>query len=305
MFLGLPAPERGFTMDVLKAIIMGVIQGLTEFLPVSSSGHLGLIKGLTGMETGDSILFDILLHFATLVAIVAVFYKDIIMLVVEFFGMCRDIIFNIAAFGKSLSGNKDIAYTRVINSTYRKFVLLLIVSTIPTGIIGVLMKDVVERTSGNLLVTGICLVCTGLILALSDFLSEGDKKLKDMDNADAFAIGTAQGIATLPGLSRSGTTIVAGMLCGLDRKFAARYSFIMSIPAVLGAFVLELFDIGKESVTAGDVGCYVLGMVIAAVLGFFALKFLLNIVVNRYFKYFAYYCGLVGIVSIIVYFARK
>lgn len=292
-------------MNVLKAIIMGIIQGLTEFLPVSSSGHLGLIKGLTGMDTGNSILFDILLHFATLVAIVAVFYKDIIRLVGEFFGMCRDIGFNMVAFGKSLSGGKEPAYVRVIDGSYRKFVLLLIISTIPTGIIGVFMKDMVENTSGNLLVTGICLVCTGLLLLLSDFLAEGDKKLKEMDNADAFAIGTAQGIATLPGLSRSGTTIVAGMICGLDRKFAARYSFIMSIPAVLGAFVLELFDLGEESVTAGDVGCYALGMVIAAVIGFFALKFLLNIVVNRYFKYFAYYCGLIGIVSIIVYFARK
>lgn len=292
-------------MDVIKAIIMGIVQGLTEFLPVSSSGHLGLIKGLTGMETGDSILFDILLHFATLVAIVAVFYKDIIKLVVEFFGMCRDIGYNIVAFGKSLSGGNSPTYARVINSTYRKFVLLLIISTIPTGLIGVFMKDIVERTSGNLLVTGICLICTGLILALSDFLADGEKKLKEIDNADAFAIGTAQGIATLPGLSRSGTTIVAGLLCGLDRKFAARYSFIMSIPAVLGATVLELFDIGEESVTAGDVGCYVLGMVIAAVIGFFALKFLLNLVVNRYFKYFAYYCGLVGIVSIIVYFVKK
>ncbi|MBQ6129842.1 MAG: undecaprenyl-diphosphate phosphatase [Lachnospiraceae bacterium] len=291
-------------MDILKAVLMGFIQGATEFLPVSSSGHLGLIKGLFGMEDA-SILFDVLLHFATLLAIFAVFFKDIIKLVVEFGLMCRDIFENIITFGKSLSAPGHSEYIHVLSSPYRKFVLLIIISTIPTGIIGVFMKDIVEYTSANLLVTGICLLCTGLILALSDFLADGDKKLKEMNNFDAFAIGTVQGIATLPGLSRSGTTIVAAILCGIDRKFAAKYSFIMSIPAVLGALILELFDIGSESVTGGDVGCYIVGMVIAAVVGFFALKFIMNIVVSRYFKYFAYYCGLIGLVSIIVYFVKR
>ncbi len=292
-------------MNILKAILMGVVQGLTEFLPVSSSGHLGLIKGLFGMEVGESILFDVLLHFATLVSITVVFFKDIAKLVTEFIGMCADIFHNIAALGRSLSGGRDPQYVKIISSAYRKFVLLLIVSTIPTGIIGVFMKDVVEYTSANLLVTGICLICTGLILVLSDFLSDGDKKLKEINNFDAFAIGTAQGVATLPGLSRSGTTIVAGLLCGLDRTFAAKYSFIMSIPAVLGALVLELFDIGKESIAAGDIGCYIVGMLIATVIGFIALRLLMNLVVSKYFKYFGYYCGLIGLVSIITFIVRK
>ena len=283
---------------------MGLIQGLTEFLPVSSSGHLGLIKALTGMEDAG-ILFDVLLHFATLIAICAVFYKDILKLVMEFGGMCRDIFGNIASLGRSLSGGREPEYVKVISNVHRKFVLLLIVSTIPTGIIGVFMKDIVEYASGNLLLTGICLICTGLILALSDFLADGDKKLKETGYWDAFAIGVTQGIATLPGLSRSGTTIVAGILCKMDRKFAARYSFIMSIPAVLGALILELFDIGTESVTAGDVGCYILGMFIAAIVGYIALRIVMKLVMGRYFKYFAYYCGAVGLVSIIVFFVKR
>ncbi len=291
-------------MSIGKAILMGVIQGLTEFLPVSSSGHLGLIKGLFGTEN-SSILFDILLHFATLIAIIAVFYKDVLRLVIEFAGMCRDIFFNMTALGKSLSGGRDPEYIKVIDNPYRKFVLMLIISTVPTGLIGVFMKDIVEYSSGNLIVTGICLICTGAILALSDFLADGDKKLKETNYGDAFAIGVSQGVATLPGLSRSGTTIVAGILCGLDRKFAAKYSFLMSIPAVFGALILELFDIGSESVTAGDVGCYLVGMLIAAVIGYFALRLLLNIVVSRYFKFFAAYCALIGIVSVIVYFVKK
>ncbi len=291
-------------MNVLKAILMGIVQGLTEFLPVSSSGHLGLIKGLFGMDS-QSILFDVLLHVATLISICAVFYKDVLRLVIEFGGMCRDIFGNAAALGRSLTDGKTPEYARVISSPYRRFVLLLIVSTVPTGVIGVFMKDIVENASGNLLVTGICLLCTGLILVLSDFLADGDKKLKEMNLGDSFSIGVAQGVATLPGLSRSGVTIVAGMLCGLDRKFAAKYSFLMSIPAVLGALILELFDLGSESVTASDVGCYILGMVIATVIGYIALRLLMNLVVSRYFKYFAIYCGAIGLISIIVYFVKR
>lgn len=291
-------------MNVLKAILMGIVQGLTEFLPVSSSGHLGLIKGLFGMDS-QSILFDVLLHVATLISICAVFYKDVLRLVIEFGGMCRDIFGNAAALGRSLTDGKTPEYARVISSPYRRFVLLLIVSTVPTGVIGVFMKDIVENASGNLLVTGICLLCTGLILVLSDFLADGGKKLKEMNFGDSFSIGVAQGVATLPGLSRSGVTIVAGMLCGLDRKFAAKYSFLMSIPAVLGALILELFDLGSESVTASDVGCYILGMVIATVIGYIALRLLMNLVVSRYFKYFAIYCGAIGLISIIVYFVKR
>lgn len=291
-------------MSVLKAILMGVMQGLTEFLPVSSSGHLGLIKGLFGMDS-QSILFDVLLHVATLISICAVFYKDVLRIVIEFCGMIRDIFGNAAALARSLTDGKTPEYSRIISSPYRRFVLLLIVSTIPTGIIGVFMKDIVENASSNMLVTGICLICTGLILALSDFLADGDKKLKEMNLGDSFSIGVAQGVATLPGLSRSGITIVAGLLCGLDRRFAAKYSFLMSIPAVLGALILELFDIGSESVTGSDVGCYILGMVIAAVIGYVALRLLMNLVVSRYFKYFAIYCGVIGVVSIITYFVKR
>lgn len=291
-------------MSVLKALLMGLIQGLTEFLPVSSSGHLGLINGL--FDTGEnSILFDVLLHFATLISITAVFYKDVFKLAIEFGGMVRDLFLNIASFGRSLSGGSSPEYVRVISNAYRRFVLLIIVSTVPTGILGVLLKNIVEFSSSNLLITGICLICTGLILALSDFLPEGTKKLKELNFADAFAVGSAQGVATLPGLSRSGLTIVAGILCGMDRKFAAKYSFIMSIPAVLGALILELFDLGGESVTAGDVGCYILGMIVAAAVGYIGLKFIMNIIVSRYFKYFAYYCGLIGLISIIVFFVKK
>jgi len=292
-------------MKVFQAIIMGVIQGLTEFLPVSSSGHLALIKAIFGVETESGILFDILLHVATLISICLVFRKDILKLIIEFFGMCGDIIHNLVIFFKSITNNgPGEMYEKVISNPYRKLVTLIICSTIPTGLIGIFMKDVVDYASTNLILTGICLLGTGCILFISDFLPDKGKKIKETSYPAAFAIGVSQGVATLPGLSRSGTTITACLLCGFDRKFAAKYSFIMSIPAILGALILELFDLGNESVTGSDVGCYILGMVIAAVIGYVALKLTMKFVVSKYFKYFAYYCFGLGVISIIVFLIK-
>ena len=288
-------------MNIVKALFMGIIQGLTEFLPVSSSGHLALIKQMFKMDTDTGILFDVLLHVATLISICGVYFKDVARLFMEFIGIAVDVFNNIIIFFKNLSGPKRDSYRPIITSSYRKFAVLIIVSTIPTGILGILLDDIVEAASSNLLVTGICLIGTGLILLLGDFLNGGDKKPKTAQMGDAFCIGTAQGIATLPGISRSGTTIVACLLCGFDRKFAVKYSFIMSIPAILGALLLELTKVGGESVSGGEVGCYLLGMVVAGAVGFLALRFVMKVVMSKFFKYFSFYCFGIGLVSIIVY----
>lgn len=291
-------------MKFLQAIFMGIIQGCTEFLPVSSSGHLALFKSIFSVESEAGILFDVLLHVATLISICLVFYKDILKLIVEFFGMCKDIFGNIVILCKSLSNPTQQGFNRVITNPFRKFVLLIIVSTIPTGLIGIFMDDVVEYASTSLIITGICLLSTGVILFISDYLPDKGKKLKEASYTDAFCVGITQGVATLPGISRSGTTITACLLCGFDRKFAAKYSFIMSIPAVLGALILELSHIGEEAITGSDVGAYIIGMIIAGVVGFFALQLTMKFVVSKYFKYFGFYCMGMGLISIIVFIVK-
>lgn len=291
-------------MKVLQAVIMGLFQGISEFLPVSSSGHLAVFKALFGYESDTGVLFDVLLHFATLISICGVFYKDIIRLVTEFVGMVSDIFSNALALSKSLAESNPPKYRKILKSSYRKFVLLIIISTIPTGFLGFLLRGVVEFSSSNLLIVGICFIGTGACLFLSDFLNISEKRLNEANYGDAFSIGCVQGVATLPGLSRSGTTIIAALLCGFDRKFAAKYSFIMSIPAVLGALILELTQISNETVTGGDVGCFILGMILATVVGFFALKFTMKMIVSKYFKYFSFYCLAIGIVSIIIHFVK-
>ncbi len=281
---------------------MGIVQGLTEFLPVSSSGHLAIFKNILGIDTDAGILFDVLLHTATLIAICLVYHKDVIKLIVEFFRIAADSFANTGTFfSNMISKEAPAPYKRLATSSYRKFVILIIISTIPTGILGIILKSTVEGLSGNLLVTGICLVGTGGILILSDYLAEGHKKPKEATYGDAALIGTVQGLATLPGLSRSGTTIVCGLLCGFDRKFALKYSFLMSMPAVLGALILELKDVETSGLEGSEIAAYILGMVFALVVGYIALKLMMKLVMSKYFKYFAYYCFLIGAVSIIAF----
>ena len=288
-------------MTIVQAIILGVIQGLTEFLPVSSSGHLAIMKNILRVDLETGALYDVLLHVATLVAICIVMRKDIAKLILAFSSIVRDVFTNFLIFIDRITHKDDQYYIKIMSSAYRRFVVLIIVSSIPTAIIGFLLNDIIETVENELLVPGICLIATAVIILISDFLADGTKKPKDATVYDAFAIGTAQGIATLPGLSRSGTTITACILCGFDRKFAVKYSFIMSMPAIFGALILKLSKISSETVTGGDIAVYIVGMVIAAVVGYFALIFTTKLVQKKSFKYFAFYCFGIGVVSIIAY----
>ncbi len=289
-------------MSLLEAILMGVIQGITEFLPVSSSGHLAIFKILFDIETDTGMLFDVLLHLGTLIAIFIAFYRDIFRMVEEAFAMLGDFFCDIRIFFGNVFFRRDEPYYRLVNNSYRKFVMLVIVSTIPTGIIGYKAADVVEAASEVLLVPGICLIVTSVLLFLSDRVEDGIKTPKNVTYSNAFFIGICQGYATLPGLSRSGTTITACLLSGFNRKFAVKYSFIMSIPAILGAVVLKLTDLAELKVTAADAGCYAAGILCAAVVGYVCIRTMLVVVRKRKFTFFAAYCLLVGLVSIGGYF---
>lgn len=289
-------------MSLLKAVIMGVIQGLTEFLPVSSSGHLALFKILFDVDTETGMLFDVLLHVGTLIAIFAVFYKDIFRMIREGFAIIGDFFCNVKIFAGNVFQGADEPYYMLISNSYRKFVMLVIVSTIPTGIIGFAAANVVEAASEILIVPGCCLILTSVLLFVSDRIADGKKMPKNVTYSNAFFIGICQGFATLPGLSRSGTTITACLFSKFKRSFAVRYSFIMSIPAVLGALVLELTDLSGVKVTTAEIGYYLAGVACAAVVGYIAIKTMLVAVREKKFTFFAVYCLVVGIVSIVGYF---
>lgn len=289
-------------MSILQAILLGLVQGITEFLPVSSSGHLSIIQNVFHIETDGGMLFDIMLHVGTLVAVFIVYRKDILRMIIEALRMCHDLIQNAKTLIHNKKQDDALRYKKIVHNNYRKFVLLVIVSTIPTGIIGYFAKNLVVAVSTTMLIPGVCLLLTGVLLLVSDISEDGHKVPKNVSYSNGFIIGICQGVATLPGLSRSGTTIAACLLSGFDRKFAVKYSFIMSIPAVLGAAILEIKDIGKETITFSQVGIYLVGAIIAGLVGYVCIKTMLVVVRKKKFKGFAFYCFAVGIFAIVAHF---
>ena len=285
-------------MAFLYAIVMGLIQGVTEFLPVSSSGHLAICKTLFHIEE-PGLFFDVLLHVGTLIAVFLCFWRDIVTLLQELIGMIGDCFYNLgqAVTGRGQAGGP--AYRRIVDNSYRKFDLLLLTATIPTGVIGIWDRHLVEKLGSLLPATGICLCITGVILLLADRIPEGDHTPRSTTYASAFLVGIAQGVATLPGISRSGSTIAACLACGFKKSYAVRFSFLLSIPAILGSLVFELGDVELSEISGVTMASYFVGMAVAFAVGFICIRLMLFIVRRRRFWGFSIYCFAVGALSII------
>ncbi len=276
-------------MEYLYAGFMGLLQGVTEFLPVSSSGHLSLFQNFFGGKGPDN-LFNVLLHFATLLAVCVVYRRDIAEMFLEFFRGVKAL----CSPGKRAEKVPPA----------RRLILMLILGTLPLLIV-LPFKDAVEQLGGNTLFIGCALLVTGLLLFASDRFAQGKKNEGTMTVPDALFIGCAQALAVVPGLSRSGTTISAGVSRGLARPFAVRFSFLLSLPAVLGATLLEVLDVVKEGVDTALVPQYLVGMAVAAVSGYFAIGLVKLLADRGKFGAFAYYCWAVGALTILATFLLK
>ena len=275
-------------MTIIEAIILGLIQGISEFLPISSSGHLSIAGRLMNFDPeADNLLsFNILLHVATLVAVFIVYHKDIWEMIKAFFGMVKDLF-----TGKGL---------RLKEFLYRRLIIMLIVATIPATAAAFVLGDIIENP--QLWQIGIFLIITAVLLFLSEKLSGGQVDIEKMSNKRAFSVGCFQALGTLPGISRSGSTIVGGLFSGLNKATAVRFSFLMSIPAILGALILDIKDmLEMESQTLSPLPVAV-GMITAAVSGYFAIKFLLKLVEKSKLSYFSIYCVAAGIFAIVLNF---
>lgn len=291
-------------MSLLESIIMGIIQGATEFLPVSSSGHLAIFKNMFHVNTDTGIMFDILLHFGTLVAIFIVYWKDIVELIVEGFTIIGLACCNVGRFFANLFSKEKKPYRKIIETEYRKFVMLVILSTLVTMVIALPFESKIENAGNTLLVPGFCLCITSVILFIADRVQKGNKGPAEATYKNSLFIGLAQGIATLPGISRSGSTITAGLACGFNREFAVKYSFIMSIPIILGACILQIPDLAGASLAGSEILNYAIGMIVAGVVGFLCIKVMLKLVKNNKFKGYSIYCLCAGVISVIYYFVR-
>lgn len=266
------------------AIVLGVVQGVAEFLPISSSGHLSLLQHFFGLTEPDA-LYNILLHFATLIAVCVVYWRDIMDMIVEFFRLIAAL-----ASGKRERGNPPEA---------RRLILLLILGTLPLFLV-LPLDDFVEGLGANPVFVAVMLMVTGCILFLSDRYGGGRKNGRTATVQDVLLVGLAQGLATIPGLSRSGTTISAGMALGFDRNFAVRYSFLLSLPAVFGATLLKVIKVAKAGTFDTELlPMYLTGMVIAGVVGFFSISLVKLLASKGKFGSFAYYCWIVGAAALI------
>ena len=279
-------------MTYFMSILMGIIQGVAEFLPISSSGHLALFQTFFGMENMEEkyMFFTVLLHFGTLISVCMVYWRDIVDMIREFF-------LGIAA----LAGRKD---TGVAPPPARRMVMLIIIATVPLFVM-VFLQDAVNQLFSNSIMVSCALLATGFILFFSDRMARGHKTAKNATVADALIVGCGQALAVIPGLSRSGTTITAGCFVGFERKFAVRFSLLMSIPAVLGANILTLKDALETGVNWGEVPVYLAGVLAAALVGYACIRLLKMIADKGRFGWFAYYCWAMGALTLALVFVRN
>lgn len=273
-------------MDVIQAIIIGTVQGLTEFLPISSSAHLVLVPEVLGVQS--SLAFDTVLHVGTLAAVFTYFWNDIVHMVRAFLSSIGDI-----PSGKFREGIRE--------DRFKRLAWMVIIGTVPAGLAGVLFKDFFEALFSSTVAVGFFLIVTGLLLWGSERVSRGVSEklsIEKLGVRNSLIIGCAQALAIAPGISRSGATISAGLFLGFERELVARYSFLLSIPAILGAALVQVKDISVGFDLLG--ASMIAGFLAAAVSGYAAIKFFLKLIKERDLNVFAYYCWALGIITLAV-----
>ena len=273
-------------MTFLSSFLLGLVQGIAEFLPISSSGHLAIAQNLLGMSDAGTVpeFFDVLLHLGTLVAVFVAYWADIKDMVLEFF-----------------RGAGDLIHHSTPNPVppARRLILLIILGTLPLFVV-LPVKDAVQGLSNSMAFIGAALIVTGVLLFVSDRVKKGRKNERTATWLDVLIVGLGQAIATMPGISRSGMTITTGCFVGFERKFAVRFSFLLSIPAVLGANILSLADAAKTGINWAEVPVYLVGVVTAAVVGYLCIRLLRFIAERGKFGAFAYYCWAVGVLTLVL-----
>ncbi len=264
---------------LIKAALMGLVQGLTEFLPVSSSGHLVIFAEILNFKQ-EGIAFEVFVHFGTLLSVLLAFRKEL---------------------AKMITGPLYFIQKKKMDDELRKYFywdIYIIVATIPAVFVGLIFKDAIESLFNNILLVFFTLMITGLIMFSAQFLKY---RAKDFGYGNSFLIGVAQAFAIMPGISRSGSTIFTGMALGLERESVAKFSFLMSIPAILGAVVLKTNDLLVAPPATSELLDLFVGSLVAFVSGYFAILWLMDVVKKGKLQWFGYYCFAVSIVGLIWY----
>lgn len=273
-------------MTFLQAIILGIVQGLTEFIPISSSGHLVLVKYLFGWEISPdaAFVFDVMVQVATLVAVFAYFWADIVSITRITF--------------------QDLRHKQPTAHPESKLAWLLLLATIPAGLIGLIFNGTFEKAFGSPLTTSIFLLVTAVLLIIAEKIGRRTRTMSEINWIDAIWIGIFQILALFPGISRSGATITAGMTRDLDRPSAARFSFLMSIPIMILAGLFASFELANIPNFADLLPTFAAGFIAAAITGYLAIRWLLKFLSNRSLYVFAIYCAIFGFFNLIIILVR-
>lgn len=267
-------------MTYLQAAILGLAQGLAEFLPISSSGHLALLQYFFGINADNVLPFAVLLHLGTLISVFIVYWRDIVQLVQELCACVKDVF-----TGRGLRINA--------NST-RRLGFMIIVATIPTAIIGLAFNDIFASLYLSLIAIGSGLIITGLILWIAERMGNSNKRIEQMGFRHALFVGLMQGVAICPGISRSGATLFGGLISGINRELAVKFAFLISIPSILGSVVVEAPEAFKAGMDMSLLGPVIVGVIISAVSGFIAIKAMIKVVSNKKLSGFSFYTWILG-----------
>ena len=267
-------------MTYFQAALLGIVQGLAEFLPISSSGHLALLQYFFGVEADSVLLFTVMMHVGTLVSVFIIYRKDIWMLLKELCNTIRDL-----CTGKG---------PRINANPMRRMGFMIIVATIPTAVIGLLFEDFFENLYTTIVAIAMGLIFTGIILLVAERMGKSDKGPMEMKWRHAVFIGIMQGIAICPGVSRSGSTLFGGLIAGLKREFAVEFAFLISIPSILGSVILEAPDAFAAGADSSMIGPIILGVILAMISGIVAIKAMIKVVTGRRLFGFTIYVWLVA-----------
>lgn len=269
-------------MNYLDALLLGILQGLTEFLPISSSGHLVLAKELLNINYLTNIEFEVFVHFGTFISVVVFFWKDIKLIFIGLYDALKN------------PSKINIHYKE--NENFR-LIFFILIGTIPAGLIGIAYDKQIGVLFNDAKFVSVMLIFTGSILYLTKFTNP--KEGKKVGFFSAILIGIAQALSILPGISRSGITISTGIFLGISRENAAKFSFLLSLPVILGATIIKIFEVINNNTSLTQYMIYLVGTISAAVSGYIAIKVVMNVLKQKKFSWFSFYCFVIGILGIL------